>query len=91
MKDDKVIETEVVNGEATEVAEAKKSIFDKPKAFIEKHSGTIKAIALAGLAGLAGYAIGKQVSKNSDDEDVVDTDYTEVEDDYNSDVKTTEF
>lgn len=79
----------------TKVEEAKKGLFDKPKAFLQKHSKGIKTtvkVALITLGGAAVYALGKQAGINSVEAD--DYDYLQDgtnDDDYDSENKTTEF
>jgi aspartate oxidase len=95
MKNDEIIEGKLVEEvavEKTEVVEAKKGLFDKPKAFLNKHGKKLAAGAVVLIAGGLGYMFGKQagvggVSTNGDDNYSDDN----TDDDYDSEDKTTEF
>lgn len=77
MEDKKIVNIE----EETEVKESKlKKFGSKVATGIKKHGKTILAIGVAGLAGIAGYALGHK-STNSDS-DTIDVESNDVSDDY---------
>lgn len=79
MEDNKVIEAEVTEVKNTEVPEVKETKRDKAKKFLGKNKKKIAAVAIGVIAGGIGFALGKRTRNGySDDNDVIDTDYTEV-------------
>lgn len=79
MEDNKVIEVEVAESENTGVPEAKETRTAKAKKFLGKNKKKIAAVAIGVIAGGIGFALGKRTKNGySDDNDVIDTDYTEV-------------
>lgn len=75
MEDNKVIEAEVTEVKNTEVPETKR---EKAKKFLGKNKKKIAAVAIGVIAGGIGFALGSRNRGYSDDNDVIDTDYTEV-------------
>ena len=90
MEDNKVVEGVAVEVVGEEAVEAKKGLFDKPKAFLDKHGKKVGAIALLTLATAVGYGLGKKAGVNSVSTDDYDYDSDDNDDDYNSE-DTTEF
>lgn len=78
MEDNKVIEAEVTEVNNTEVPEVKETKRDKAKKFLGKNKKKIAAVAIGVIAGGIGFALGSRNRGYSDDNDVIDTDYTEV-------------
>lgn len=78
MEDNKVIEAEVTEVKNTEVPEVKETKRDKAKKFLGKNKKKIAAVAIGVIAGGIGFALGSHNRGYSDDNDVIDTDYTEV-------------
>lgn len=79
MNENKVIDVEATEAENTGFPEVKETKREKAKKFLGKNKKKIAAVAIGVIAGGIGFALGKRSGNGySDDNDVVDTDYTEV-------------
>jgi hypothetical protein len=85
------VEVKAVEEETEIVLDEKKGLFDKPKAFFQKHGKKVVVGALVALGTVAGYALGKQAGINSVDTYGEDCTSDETNDDYDSESNTSEF